>query len=205
MNTRTAVRVSADRWALLAGWAGLLANLLLVLFFGLAQPWRPEPSGFAWLGPANDAVVVVQFGALIPVAIAVRDRLDEGRLVRGATAAAVIAMAAVAVLQVLLLAAVVPFEVQSPAVVGCLLVVFGWLLIVSRRPGLPHGVARFGRTVGRSFLIGAAIVAAGLVLPWGSVGQLAVFGLGGVIGIVGWLGFPVWPLLLVMRVFKEDK
>jgi hypothetical protein len=185
-------------WARLAGVAGLVANALLVLFFVLGRPWQPEPTGFAWLGPANDAVLVVQFVALVPVAVAVH------RVVGGRAAVVVATMIAVVVLQVLLLAGALPFAVEGPAVTGCLLVTFGWVLVVNRRPGLPGGVARFGRTVGLCFLTGMAVVAAGLALPWGSAGQLVVVGVGGFIGIVGWLGLPVWPLLLARQVFKED-
>jgi hypothetical protein len=53
----------------------MVGNVLLVAFFVLALPWWPAASGFDWVGPANDAMTVVQFAALVPVAVAVCDRL----------------------------------------------------------------------------------------------------------------------------------
>jgi hypothetical protein len=219
MNARAAAQVSysaglvpriyTDRWAVLAGVTGLAANLLLISFFVLAPPWRQPFTGLAWLGPANDAVVVVQFAALVPVAVAVRARLGQGRLVRGATVVAVVAMGSVVVLQVLLLADVLGFQVQGPLVVACFLVIFGWLLAVSRiarRTGaLPGRVVRCGLTVSVSYLIGVLVVAAALLAPWGSSVQYAGFGVGVAVGLFGWLGFPVWSLLLARQVFKEDR
>lgn len=215
MNARAAAQVaysagelppvSTGRWALVAGVAGVSANLLLVLFFALAQPWRWPDSDLAWLGPANDVMVVVQFVALVPVAVAVRERLGAARLVGTATAAAVVAMLAVVVLQLSLLAGVLPFDMQAPLVTGCLPVIFAWLLVISRSGALPAGLARFGVTVAASFLIGMGIAVIALVLPSGSAIQYAGFGLAVAIGLPGWLGFPVWPLLAARHLLGEEE
>lgn len=200
----------APRWAVLSvlsGLAGLIANILLILFFALAHPWTPGASEFAWLGPANDAVLVVQFAALVPVALAVRARLGE-RLGQGVTAAAVTAMVAVVALQLVLLAGLLAFEVQVWPVVGCQMITFGWVLAASRagRATLPRAVVRVGTTVGVGFLAGLVVVGAGLLLlPAGSPAQYAVLALGGVVAVVGWLGFPVWPLVLARRTFEEER
>lgn len=192
----TDVPLESPRWAVLSGLAGLVANVLLILFFALARPWADELSPFGWLGPANDALVVVQFAALVPVALAVHARLG-GRPGRGATAAGVAAMAGVVVLQLALIAGLLTFEVQVWAVLVCFAVTFGWVLAASRagRGVLPRSAVRLGTTVGAGFLAGLALAGAGMLLPPGP-GRYVLWGLAGVAGVVGWLGFPVWPLLL---------
>jgi len=191
--------------AVLTGVAGLLANLLLILFFAFARPWDGSMSEFDWLGPANDGVIAVQFAALVPVALALRARVP-GQLARWATVAGIPAMSAVVLLHILLLAGVVAFEVQVWPVIGCLAVTFGWLLAVNRagRRSLPRPVVRFGTAVGVSYLAGLGIAGSALLLPGGSAGQYAVLGLGVVVGLFGWLGFPVWPLL-ARRVLQEER
>jgi hypothetical protein len=187
------------RWAVLSGIAGLVANAFLILFFALSHPWTGGPSGYAWLGPANDVLVVVQFGALIPVAMAAHARL---RLDRGVTAAGVSAIAAVVVLQLALLAGLLAFEVQVLAVVVCLAVTFGWVLVASRagRATLPAPVVRLGTVVGATFLAGLAVAGAGMLAPPGSVARYVAWGLGGLTGSVGYLGLPLWPLALARQV-----
>jgi hypothetical protein len=56
-------------WALTSGIAGLLANVLLVLFFLLGRPFEPVQNSFGWLAVGNDWVIVVQFLTIIPVAL----------------------------------------------------------------------------------------------------------------------------------------
>jgi hypothetical protein len=183
------------RWAALSGFAGLAGNLFLILFFALSLPWAAGGTGYGWLGPANDALVVVQFAAMVPVALAVHARLGLGR---GTTAAGVTAMAGVVVLQLALLAGLLAFEVQVVGVVACLVVTFGWVLVASRagRLVLPAPVVRLGTVVGAAFPAGLAIAAAGLLAPPGSVGRYLAWGLGGLVGVVGYLGLPLWPLAL---------
>ena len=193
-------------WALTTGITGLTANLLLVLFFLLAQPFGEVHPGFMWLGTANDWVIVVQFLTLVPVALALRSRLPSTGAVRLTTAAAVVAMVGTAVLQLLLIAGVLAFEVQVWLVVPMFLVIFGWVLTTSsiahRHGTLPRPLTRFGLLLGVCFPVGLLIAAAGLPFGWGSVAQLA-FGVPGlVVGVLSWLAFPVWPLLLARLVFN---
>jgi hypothetical protein len=201
-------------WALASGITGLVANVLLVLFFLLAQPFggsgplAGEAShDFMWLGSANDLVIVVQFLTFIPVALALRRWLPPARSVRLATAAAIGAMVAVAVLQLLLVAGVLEFDVQVMLVVATFLVVYGWVIVVSstghRHGTLPRSVTRFGLLLGVSYPVGLVIAAAGLLFSWGSAAQLAFVVPGVVIGAIGWLGLPVWPLVLARLVFNK--
>ncbi|HWM03053.1 MAG TPA: hypothetical protein VNP92_12050 [Actinophytocola sp.] len=188
-----------SRWAVLSGIAGLVANALLVLFFALSRPWTGQWSEYAWLGSVNDAVIVVQFGALVPVALAVRAVL--GGRVTGVTAAAVTAMVAVMVLQSALLTGLLTFDVQVWAVVVCFVVVFGWVLAVSRagRDVLAPAAVRVGTVCAVGFLAGIAVAGLGALVPEGP-GRYAVWGVGGLAGLCAWLVFPVWTLALARRV-----
>ena len=200
-------------WALTSGIAGLVANVLLVLFFLLAQPFgvngplAEAGKDFMWLGSANDVVIIVQFLTFIPVALALRRWLPPTRSVRLVTAAAVVAMAAVAILQLLLVIGVLEFDVQVVLVAATFLVVYAWMIAVSstghRHGTLPRSVTRFGLLLGTSYPVGLIIAAAGLLFPSGSATQLAFVVPGVVIAAIGWLGLPVWPLVLARLVFSK--
>jgi hypothetical protein len=200
-------------WALTSGIAGLVANVLLVLFFLLAQPFGVDGplaqpgQDFMWLGTANDVVIIVQFLTFIPVALALRRWLPPTRSVRVATAAAVGAMVVVAVLQLLLVAGVLEFDVQVLLVVATFLVVYAWVIAASstghRHGTLPRSVTRFGLMLGVSFPVGLVIAAAGLLFPSGSPAQLAFVIPGVALAAIGWLGLPVWPLALARTVFNK--
>jgi hypothetical protein len=200
-------------WALTSGITGLVANVLLVLFFLLAQPFgvngplAEAGQDFMWLGSANDIVIVVQFLTFIPVALALRRWLPRTRSMRVATAAAVGAMVVVAVLQLLLVAGVLEFDVQVVLVVATFLVIYAWVITVSsnghRHGTLPRSVTRFGLLLAVSLPVGLVIAGAGMLFPGGSPAQLAFVIPGVAIAAVGWLGLPVWPLVLARNVFNK--
>ena len=200
-------------WALTSGITGLLANVLLILFFLLARPFgvngplAEAGQDFMWLGSANDVVIIVQFLTFIPVALALRRWLPPTRSVRIATAAAVGAMVVVAILQLLLVAGVLEFDVQVMLVVAMFLVVYAWIVAVSstghRHGTLPRPVTRFGLLLGVSLPVGLVIAAAGLLFPSGSPAQLAFVIPGVAVAAIGWLGLPVWPLVLARMVFSK--
>ena len=201
-------RISAPAtWALVSGVAGVVANVLLVAFFvvalglGLAQ--------YGWLGTVNDAVIMLQFLAFVPVALVLPRGLPQVRSVRIATAAAVVGMVSVAVLQLLLILGVLTFDVQVLLVVAAFLPVYGWVLAVSsvghRSGTLPRSLTRFGLVLGVSFPVGLVIFAAGLPFGWGSAVQLPFAVAGGVLAGLSWLALPVWPLLLARLVFPRAR
>jgi hypothetical protein len=209
-ETRAVQRSTADAvpWAYATAISGAVANLLLVLFFLLARPFSDVTNGFSWLGPTNDVVVVVQFATAIPVALAMRRLLPPSRPVRIATAGALVAMAAVVVLQLLLVIGVLDFDLQVLLVSAAFLVVYTWVLTASsaahRVGSLPRPVTRVGLLIGASYPLGAAIAAPGLLFPWGSGAQLAFAVPGVVFGSIGWLALPVWPWLLARLVFGKS-
>jgi hypothetical protein len=193
------------RWAWISGIAGLVANVLLALFYLLARPFSDVQNSFGWLGTANDWVIPVQFLAMIPVALALGRCLPPSRLVRVSTATAIAAMIAVAALQLLLVAGVVDFDVEVVLVVAAFLVVYAWVLVVSsvghRHGTLPRSVTRFGLLLGASFPVALLITAAGYLVGWGFGHPLAFAIPGTVLGAISWLAFPAWPLVLARMVF----
>lgn len=207
----TRVRASRQRisapatWALVSGFAGVVANVLLVAFFVLALGLGLAHYG--WLGTVNDALIMVQFLTFVPVALALAGWLPSSRSVRVATTAAVIGMVFVALLQLLLILRVLTFDVQVLLVVAAFLPVYGWVLTVSsvghRSGSLPRPATRFGLVLGVSFPVGLLIFVAGLPFGWGSPAQLAFAVVGGALGGLSWLALPVWPLLLARLVFPR--
>jgi hypothetical protein len=194
-------------WALVSGVAGVVANVLLVAFFVLALGLGLPQYG--WLGTVNDAVIMVQFLTLVPVALVLLGWLPPRRAVRLATVAAVVGMVLIAVLQLLLIVRVLTFDVQVLMVVIAFLPVYGWVLTISsvghRSGTLPRPVTRFGLLLGVSFPVGLLIFVAGLPFGWGSVAQLLFAVAGGVLGGLSWLALPVWPLLLARLVFTRPR
>lgn len=133
-----------ERWGLLAGVTGVVANLRLIALFALALPGR---EAYDWTGPANDVIGgVVSTLAMIPVALALRELLGGGLLLNGATALAVLAMVTIAVLSLLLVAQVIPFPVQGAGAGAAGVLLFVWAGLVGRA-GVSGGLPR-GRPVG---------------------------------------------------------
>src|SRR5690349_7685490 len=128
---RSAADGRARTAALVSGATGTAANLLLALFFVLAEPFSDSPTPAAWLGPANDWLMLPQFAALVPVALALGRRLPATRWVQALTAAGVTATAAIVLAQMALVLGLLEFDVQVVAVVPAIVVLFLWLLGVS--------------------------------------------------------------------------
>lgn len=205
------------RWAqvsaVVAGVLGLLANVALVGFFALTWPSFADPV-WGWLGPANDVVVAGFFTALIPVAWAVRRLVPGGRIVTTGTAVAVAALVGLVALQVALVADRISFERQVWFVIGLLVVVYGWLVLVSsvgHRSGvLPRPVTRFGLLLGVSWPAAMAFAVAGAALggsiwypdPGQPTALLLLPGL--VLGSLNWLLLPLWPLLLAGTALRRN-
>lgn len=192
----------------MSGVAGLVANALLVAFFVLAQPYGMPDDRFWWLGTANDTVVMVQFLTLAPVVLALRRRLPASPSMLISSGIGMLALIVCALLQLLLITGRLTFEVQVVAFAVALLGVWLWLLVVSsvghRSGSLPRSVTRFGLLLGVTLPIGALLTVSGLLIGWAS-GAPYRFALPGVvIGALGWLALPFWPLLLARRVLPRE-
>jgi hypothetical protein len=191
--------------ALVSGVSGVVAGLLLIGFFTLANPYVATPGGPTWLGTANDVVGIIQFAAFAFVIWALRRRLPTTPWVRVFTAVAVAAAIAFAVLSVLLVADVLTFEQQIGPVIVMIVIIYVWLLSANlaahRFRTLPRAVTLSGVMLGVGFLVGMVLVGASLVLS-SSSGQILGW-VGYALGFVGWLGLPIYSLLLAARVFTD--
>jgi hypothetical protein len=187
----------AARFAYAAGATGILANLFLIAFYAL-QASHPEDG--TSLGSANDLVGSLGAAFMIPVALALSAWLPDRRLSWITKLVGLSAMAVLTVGGPLLVLGVVAFNVQAPIMVAAWMVLCLWLLVINRwlrlSAALGPRVARLGEFLGAGTLAGGAVVGLGFLLPWMSWPQLVVFGVGGVLGVVGMLGTPVWFLLL---------
>lgn len=186
-------------WALASGLAGIAANLVLVLFYVLATPWRAG-SSLSWLGPANDLLVLVQFGALAPVLEALRGQVGADQRGRWWAVVGLIGSAGVVVLQGLLVLGVLPFPVQVVLLAPFAVVTVWAVGAVSRAAAsagvLPDALGRFARGLALGLVAGVALLAVA-----GVVG--AALGLGWVVWVAGslpavavWFAFPFWALRL---------
>ncbi|NUR51815.1 MAG: hypothetical protein HOV71_27130 [Hamadaea sp.] len=174
------------RWfAIISGVIGLLADVLLVLFYVVAQPWTDTPRD-TWLGFANDCLVIVQYAALLPVVFLLSTR-------RVWTIVGAVAAATVVVFQLLLVTGAMPFDTQVGFVSAASIASMLWAGFA----GLPLGGVV--RTLSRILLIGlpvalAAFLAGTLVTMVSDVSWAWVAG--GAVGAALWFVFPTWALVL---------
>ena len=198
---------STALFAYAAGATGILANLFLIALYVLLGLQSVRPEGQTTLGSASDLAGSASdlLGSLatafmIPVALFLGRHLPQRRAARFSQAAGLTAMVVLTVGGLLLVLGVLPFEVETPIAVAAVMVLCLWLLLINRwllrSGGLAPRVARLGEFVGAAVLAGAAVVGLGLLLPWMSWAQLVVFGIGVVLGVAGWLGIPIWFVLL---------
>lgn len=189
---------TAALFAYAAGATGVLANLLLVAFFALRA---------GTLGTANDLVGALGTAFMIPVALALGASLPDRRL---GVISQVVGLSAMAVLTaggLLLAFGTISFETQSPVALGAWAMLSVWLLLVNRWSRLfgvlPFRLTRLGESLGTLVLAAGAIAGLGLLLPWTSWPQLALFGAGGVLAAIGMLGTPFWFLFLGRHLMRS--
>ncbi len=175
----------------------MLANLFLIAFYAL-QASHPENG--TWLGSANDLVGSLGTAFMIPVALALSAWLPDRRLSRITLLVGLPAPAVLTVGGPLLVLGVMVFKVQAPIMVAAWMILSLWLFLIDRwvrlSAALRTRLARLGEFLGAGTLAGGAVVGLGFLLPWMSWPQLVVFGVGGLLVVIGMLGIPVWFLFL---------
>ncbi len=200
MVVSTAVRPGvwmASLFAYAAGITGTLANLFLIVFFAFQFS---SLGGGASFGSANDLVGSLATAVMVPVVLALSAWLPDRRLRWISRILGLSALTVLAVGGPLLVLGVLSFEVQAPIAVAAWMVLCLWLLLVNRWSRLSAilvpWVARLGEFLGAGTVAGIVIVGLGVLLPGASWAQPVVFGIGGVLALVGMLGIPVWFLIL---------
>ena len=189
---------TVDRWGLLAGVTGFLANVLLVVLFT-----TPADGPYAWTGPANDTIGVLSTLATIPVAAALLTVCDDNGPGLGAiTSVAIVAMVMMAAVSMLFILGLVPFAADTDSAYIGLIFIFGWVFAASRAGRasgrLPGQVASWGVAIGASGLAGAAFLTASTPMPADSLIQGITFDAGLMTGIPVAL-YPVWLIVLSSR------
>lgn len=207
--------VVAARFALASGVLGLVANTLFVAFWLITYPYWFDLT-WGWLGSASDTVGIGMLLTLIPVLAGVRRLLPTSRAVTALTLVAVLALASLAVLQLAGTQGLLDWSVQVRIVVVLLLPLYGWLIVVSsmahRADALPRTVTRLGLVLGVLWPAGLLLMLAGLLLG-GSDPEYLEFGLPGgllmvpglLLGTLGWLALPLWPLLLGRTALRRHR
>lgn len=210
MIGNTAVKPRVRMMALFAyaaGASGILGNLFLIALYVLLGLQGGSPVGGSMLGSAfhvsgtaSDLLGSLSAVFMIPVALLLGGRLPLRRAARLTQAAGLAAMTLMSISGPLLVLGVLAFEIETPITIAALIVLSVWLLLINRwlrlSGALPYRVARFGEFVGAGALAGYVIFGLGLLLPWMSWPQLVVFGVGVLVGLPGYLGIPVWFVLL---------
>jgi hypothetical protein len=188
---------TVDRWGLVAGVTGLLANVLLVVLF-----MTPADGPYAWTGPANDIVGDVSTLAMIPVAAGLLAVCGNRRGLGVITWLAVVAMVVMATVSVLMVLGLVSFTAATDSAYIGMIFMFGWLFAAGRAGRasgrLPRQMARCGVALGAAGLAGAALLTASAPMPAHSLIWDIAFGAGLLTAIPVAL-LPVWLIVLSYR------
>jgi hypothetical protein len=122
---------------------GLAANLLLVLFYLTAKPWRAGAARYEGFGTANDWLTAVRYFALLPLVCRLGNLMAGDAPARRWTVVGLAAAGGVVVLHVLLAAGLLPFGVEFGPVALCNVGSVGWIGRISaagdRTPRCPAG------------------------------------------------------------------
>ena len=113
---------TVDRWALVAGVTGLLANVLLVALFT-----TPADGPYAWTGPANDVVGDASNLATIPVAVGLLAVCGHRRGLGVITSLAIVAMAVMTTVSMLMVLGLAPFATATDSAYIGMIFLFGWV------------------------------------------------------------------------------
>ena len=189
---------TVDRWGLVAGVTGFLANVLLAILF-----MTPADGSYAWTGPANDSIGVVALLAIIPVVAGLLTVCGDRPGLGAITALAIVTLAAMAAVELVFVLGLVPFPAEVDSSYAGLIVVFGWLLAVSRSGRtsgrLPRHVAGSGVALGAAGLAGAVLLAASVATPDHSLAHAITFGAGALVSGPAYAAFPVGLIVLSGR------
>ena len=113
-----------------AGWCAYASGIACI--FGIVFLVAFFTTFIGPLGTLNDIAVIVQYGLMLPIALVLHRllRLNGPTLSLVALALGVAGMAAVIVLQILLVTGVLPFAQQIGMVIVGFLVVLGWFVTI---------------------------------------------------------------------------
>ncbi|MHA6693487.1 hypothetical protein [Homoserinimonas sp. A520] len=188
------VRIARVAFALAA--TTLLAGVCLITMYSIEVP-RGGPYYF---GAASDTLDGASKLLLAVLVVHLSRRLLNSAVSRAIIGALEVLTICSAAASFLLAAQLVPLEVPSAIAVTVTAFLAAWMVWLNGRlladPTFPRRLARFGRLIGIGLIAGFLLVGVSLLLPWMSLPQLIVGGIGVLLGGSVWLGWPVWYLLV---------
>jgi hypothetical protein len=187
-----------DRWGLVAGVTGVLANILLAVLFATS-----EYGPYSWTGPANDTVGIVSALAMIPFAAGLLAVCGNSPGLGALTSLAIVAMLVIAAVSLLFVIGLAPFDADVGSSYVGMIFIFGWLFAASRAGRasgrLPRQAGNWGVALGVAGLAGASLLTASALMPAHSVIYGITFGAGAAAAGPVVLGYPVWQIVLSYR------
>ena len=189
-------------WAGLHGFVSAASLIALVLFFVLATPFGAERRQWSWLGPVNDWLTVLGAAPWIIAMLLLAARVRAPEWFWVATFVVAAGVVAMAVVTLLLLAGRVGLSRQAAVALPVTVAAFVWVgvaaYLAGRSAAVPSWVEVFACALAGALLIGAALVGIAFALPEAS--RMPLFVVGGALGGLAWLGFPVWWLAFASTV-----
>ncbi len=205
MNTRTAAYA-----AYLSGIFAILSGVCAILFFWLEAPYLSSGAGqqtHIW-GPLSDICPIVQMLTLLIVVQALYrlNRSDAALLDRVTYLFGLVGTFGVALLQLLLVIGLIPFEQEVGPMLIATAAVGVWLILINYLGRRQARLAGLGIGVGIALLLQPLLLSAlGGAMDWQNslsspllmVGAALVF-------VMSYVGFPIWAFWLG-RTFAADQ
>ena len=189
-------------WAGLNGFVSAASLMALVLFFALATPFGSERRQWSWLGPVNDWLSVLGASPWIVAMLLLAVRVRAPKWFWVATFVVAAGVVVMTVVTLLMLAGRAGLSLQAAVALPVTVAAFAWITVAAyfagRVAAVPSWVEMLAYALAGALLIGAAIIGVALALPEASRMPLLV--VGGILGGLAWLGFPVWWLTVASTV-----
>lgn len=134
------------------------------------------------------------------MAMGVRDLLGRPGRLPVLTGAMIAGNCALAGASALLVAQVIPFEVQAVVAIPAIVAQFSWLRSAGRwgrlTGRLPRRLGRVAELAGGAAIGAVPLVGVAALLPRTSIAQYAIGGLGAALGLTAFAVFPLWQIAL---------
>lgn len=184
-------------FAYAAGVIGIVGGVQLLGFY--LVEFGPVPQGGGPLGSASDLTGALSVPLMIPVVIFLGNRVRRGRAARALQLITIAGVVALTPMGPMLVYGMIGFDIQLVVAIPVVALIFAWIFFTSRWLGRSpewSAVARFGRTLGLTYVTAVAVIALSFVLSWMSLPQQTVMGIGFVIGGIAFLAVPFWFLVV---------
>ena len=190
------------QWSIALGVLTFTSGLfLLLMFISIGLGGGPDP----W-GPINDflsGVANLLLAALIPV---ISRRATRGRWGRYGVWLMAGASVVGAASSFLLVTGRLEFERSTAVSIAVIVLQVLWMLWLNRRfstdPGVPRRVSRFGMAFAVSLLAALVLMGTSFLFGVGSWASAVLQAVGGAVGGVAWLSWPLWFIVLGRHVAR---